>query len=131
MLRTVGFPRVDTYDPFVPDHSTRPSPPYDCVICFEVVEHSTDPTSLFADMSELLSASGIIVFSTLVQPDDIDSQGLNWWYAAPRNAHISLYTKQSLAQVGHRLGFRLGSFNQSYHVFFRDVPDYAKHFLFA
>jgi hypothetical protein len=99
------------------------------VICFEVVEHSTHPTGLFADMKELLLDPGIILFSTLVQPGDIDKQGLNWWYAAPRNAHVSLYTKPSLAQVGHQLGFTLGSFNESYHVFFRDIPEFAKHFI--
>jgi SAM-dependent methyltransferase len=129
MLRTVGFSHVETYDPFVASYSTRPSDRFDCVICFEVVEHSTHPTGLFADMKELLLDPGIILFSTLVQPGDIDKQGLNWWYAAPRNAHVSLYTKPSLAQVGHQLGFTLGSFNESYHVFFRDIPEFAKHFI--
>ena len=128
-LRTVGFARVDTYDPFVPHFSTKPSDRFECVVCFEVVEHSTDPTSLFADINDTLDASGIILFSTLVQPADIDRQGLNWWYAAPRNAHVSLYTKTSLHKIGQRLGFHLGSFTESYHVFFREIPDFARHFI--
>ncbi len=129
MLQTVGFPRVVTYDPFVSQFAAKPSDRFDCILCFEVVEHATDPGGLFADMKELLTDSGIILFSTLVQPEDIDKLGLNWWYAAPRNAHISLHTKPSLAQIGHRLGFTLGSFNESYHVFFREIPEFAKHFL--
>jgi SAM-dependent methyltransferase len=128
-LRTVGFPRVDTYDPFVPHFSTKPSDRFDCVVCFEVVEHSTDPASLFADVNNALDDSGIILFSTLLQPADIDQQGLNWWYAAPRNAHVSLYTKTSLYNIGQRFGFHLGSFTESYHVFFREVPDFARHFI--
>ena len=129
LLRLAGFPRVDTYDPFVPRYSARPRGRYDCVVCFEVVEHSTDPARIFADMSDLLTDSGLILFSTLLQPDDIDKQGLNWWYAAPRNAHVSLYTKASLARLVQPLGFNLGSFNESYHVLFRDVPDFARHFI--
>ena len=92
-LRTVGFAQVDTYDPFVPRFSVRPSDRFDCVVCFEVVEHSTDPASLFSDMSDLLGDSGLIFFSTLLQPADIDRQGRAWWYAAPRNAHVSLYAR--------------------------------------
>jgi hypothetical protein len=65
----------------------------------------------------------------LLQPADIDQQGLNWWYAAPRNAHVSLYTKTSLYNIGQRFGFQLGSFTESYHVFFREVPDFARHFI--
>ncbi len=126
-LRTVGFAHVDTYDPFVPRFRTRPSDRYDCVVCFEVVEHSTDPVSIFADMDALLNDRGMIFFSTLLQPADIDRQGLNWWYAAPRNAHISLHTKTSLHKVGERFGFNLGSFTESYHVFFREIPDFARH----
>ncbi len=128
-LRIVGFSRVETYDPFVPRFNTRPSDRFDCVVCFEVVEHSTDPVSLFADMNDTLDDPGIILFSTLVQPADIDRQGLNWWYAAPRNAHVSLYTRTSLHKIGERFGFYLGSFTESYHVFFREIPDFARHFI--
>jgi 2-polyprenyl-6-hydroxyphenyl methylase/3-demethylubiquinone-9 3-methyltransferase len=129
LLRAAGFPRVDTYDPFVPQYAAKPVDRYECVVCFEVVEHSTDPAAIFADMSELLADSGMILFSTLVQPADIDAQGLNWWYVGPRNGHVSLYTKASLASLVQPLGFNLGSFNESYHVLFREVPDFARHFL--
>ncbi|MFI5457599.1 MAG: class I SAM-dependent methyltransferase [Isosphaerales bacterium] len=129
LLRTSGFSHAETYDPFVPRYSAKPLDRFDCVVCFEVVEHSTDPARVFADMSDLLTDSGLILFSTLLQPVDIDSQGLNWWYAAPRNGHVSLYTKASLAMLAQPLGFNLGSFNESYHVLFRGIPDFAKHFI--
>jgi 2-polyprenyl-6-hydroxyphenyl methylase/3-demethylubiquinone-9 3-methyltransferase len=129
LIRAGGFPHVDIYDPFVSHFSEKPVGRYDCVICFEVVEHATDPEHIFRNMSELLTDDGLILFSTLIQPADIDQQGLNWWYAAPRNAHVSLYTKQSLAMLVQPLGFNLGSFNESYHVLFRGVPDFARHFI--
>jgi hypothetical protein len=126
-LRLVGFPQVDTYDPFVPRFRTKPTDRYDLVVCFEVVEHATDPFSVLADMAEVLDDSGMILFSTLLQPADIDRQGLNWWYASPRNAHVSLHTKLSLHKIGQRFGFNLGSFTESYHIFFREIPEFARH----
>ncbi len=50
------------------DYSDRPADRFDCVVSFEVVEHSTDPERTFADMNEFLADPGLIVFSTLLQP---------------------------------------------------------------
>jgi 2-polyprenyl-6-hydroxyphenyl methylase/3-demethylubiquinone-9 3-methyltransferase len=108
-LRAEGFPQVVTYDPFVPRYSARPPDRFDCVLCFEVVEHSTDPLRTFADMNNFLADPGLIVFSTLLQPADLDQQGLNWWYAGPRNAHVSLHSRASLEKVLQPFGFKFGS----------------------
>jgi SAM-dependent methyltransferase len=128
-LRAAGFPEAETYDPFVSRHSARPLGRFDCVVSFEVLEHSTDPARTIADINEFLADPGLILFSTLVQPPDIDIQGLNWWYAGPRNGHVSLYTRTSLAILGQPFGFTCGSFNDNVHVFFRDVPNFAKHII--
>jgi SAM-dependent methyltransferase len=129
LLRAEGFSHVDTFDPFVPRHSARPTDRFDCVVSFEVVEHSNDPARAFADMNEFVTSSGLILFSTLLQPADIDHVGLNWWYAGPRNGHVSLYTRASLERLAQPFGFKLGSFNDNLHVLFREVPDFAKHFI--
>jgi 2-polyprenyl-6-hydroxyphenyl methylase/3-demethylubiquinone-9 3-methyltransferase len=131
LLAASGFDDVATYDPFVARHAARPRDRFDCIVCFEVVEHSADPRGLFADMSELLAEPGLILFSTLLQPADIDRQGLNWWYAGPRNGHVSLFSTTSLERIVHPLGFRLGSFNEGLHVLFRRVPAFAQHFIRA
>jgi SAM-dependent methyltransferase len=128
-LRAAGFADPVTYDPFVGRHSARPRDRFDCVVSFEVLEHSTAPAATLADMNELLEDPGLIVFSTLVQPADMSEQGLNWWYAGPRNGHVSLYSRMSLAMLGQPFGLNLGSFNDSVHVFFRQVPDFARHFI--
>src|SRR5206468_12089783 len=115
-LGAAGFSRVETYDPFVPRHSVRPTDRFDCIVCFEVVEHSTDPAGVFAELNDFLASPGLILFSTLLQPPDIDRQGLNWWYAGPRNGHVSLYSRASLEKVVQRLVFHSGSFIESVQV---------------
>ena len=119
LLRVAGFADVTTYDPFVPRFAKKPHGRFDCVICFEMLEHSTDPAQTLRDITEMLTESGIILLSTLLQPIDIDRQGLAWWYAAPRNAHVSLYSTASLVKLAESAGFRVYSFDQSYHVLFR------------
>ena len=42
-LRGAGFPHVETYDPFVPEHARRPSGCFDCIVCFEVMEQRPGP----------------------------------------------------------------------------------------
>jgi 2-polyprenyl-6-hydroxyphenyl methylase/3-demethylubiquinone-9 3-methyltransferase len=93
------------------------------------VEHSTDPAATFAEMSDLLMDPGLILFSTLVQPADIDQQRLNWWYAAPRNGHVSLYSKASLKAIASKHQWKMASFNENLHLFFRDLPEYARSFV--
>jgi 2-polyprenyl-6-hydroxyphenyl methylase/3-demethylubiquinone-9 3-methyltransferase len=129
LLRASGFPQVDTYDPFVPRYDTRPSDRYDCVVSFEVAEHTTDPAHTFADINEFLTDTGIIIFSTLLQPKNIDEQGLSWWYVGPRNGHVSLYTGPSLVKLARPLGLALRSFNYNLHVLYRQIPPFAKHFI--
>ena len=119
LLRGNGFSDVTTYDPYVPRFDQKPDGQFDCVICFEVIEHSTEPARTLFDITSMLTDSGIILLSTLLQPDDIDSQGLAWWYAAPRNAHVSLYSAASLEALARRAGFQVHSLDQSYHLFYR------------
>jgi SAM-dependent methyltransferase len=129
LLEAAGFPPIVTYDPFVERFAAKPTARFDCIFCFEVVEHSTEPLRVFSELNDLLADSGLIIFSTLLQPPDIEEQGLNWWYAGPRNGHVSLYSQASLEHVVSRFGLRFGSFNPSLHVLFRRVPAFARHFI--
>jgi SAM-dependent methyltransferase len=128
-LRASGFLKVDSYDPFVREFSTRPAERYDCIVCFEVVEHSNRPRETFAELNSLLKPDGLLLFSTLLQPPDIDAAGVGWWYIAPRNGHVSLYTEAALVSLFNPLGLKLGSFNYNLHIAFRQLPAFAKHFV--
>lgn len=126
-LRAGGFLAADTYDPLVSEHSTKPHGCFDVVTSFETLEHHPRPLAAIEDMAEHTEDSGLVIFSTLVQPADLDQQGMGWWYIGPRNGHISLFTSQSLAKAWNRLGFMLRSSNENLHIAFRKVPDFGRH----
>jgi hypothetical protein len=59
------------------------------------MEHTPFLDRTVSEMTHFLADEGIILFSTLTQPARFER--LHWWYASPRNAHISLYSKRSLS----------------------------------
>ena len=128
-LREAGFPHVETYDPFVAEHAQRPAGCFDCVVSFEVMEHSPRPRETLAEMDSLLAPGGLILFSTLLQGVDFDKEGMDWWYVGPRNGHVSLFSRPSLRHLAEPMGFQFGSFSDGLHALFRQVPDFARHLI--
>lgn len=120
-----------SYDPFV-DRTTRPAQlgEFELITAFEVFEHVPDVQALMSDLRSLLSTDGLILFSTLLSDGKINpEQRLGWWYASPRNGHISLFSRKSLAILAQNSGFNFGSFSDGFHVFFRVVPPWAAHII--
>ena len=128
-LRGAGFQSVATYDPFVPAHARRPQERFDCLVSFEVLEHSPHPRETLEEMDSLLAPNGMILFSTLVQGAEFEAQGMNWWYIGPRNGHVSLHSRRSLLHLVEPMGYGFASFNDNLHVLFRQMPDFARHLL--
>jgi hypothetical protein len=126
-LRSAGFPAVEVYDPFHPDHRTRPEGRFDLVTCFETLEHMPDPVAGAADIASFLAEEAMVIFSTLVQPSDFTAQGMAWWYIGPRNGHVTLHTAASLAALWTPLGLQARSFNDNLHAAFRAIPPFARH----
>jgi 2-polyprenyl-6-hydroxyphenyl methylase/3-demethylubiquinone-9 3-methyltransferase len=131
LLRGSGFFNCQKYDPFVVESSTLPSQKFDLILCFEVVEHSTLPMDTFKEMASLLVDDGIILFSTVTQPPNIDQIGLSWWYAGPRNGHVTLFSPQSLQGVGVKLGMKYVAAGPGIHLLFRQIPHFARHLIAA
>jgi 2-polyprenyl-6-hydroxyphenyl methylase/3-demethylubiquinone-9 3-methyltransferase len=129
LLRKQGFSAA-TYDPFS-EFDTIPTQPFDLISCFEVMEHVPCPKETVARMVSLLKDSGAILFGTLVQPAEFAAIGLNWWYAAPRNGHMSLYSTLSLVHLFQPHGMRIRSFNEGVHIAYREIPSFASHLLEA
>lgn len=130
LLRKSNWDSV-SYDPFV-DRNITPGQfgKFDLVTAFEVFEHIPDVRSLVSDLCSLLSKDGLVLFSTLLSDGDIHpNQRLSWWYASPRNGHISLFSKKSLTILAQDSGFNFGSFSRGFHVFFKDVPMWASHLI--
>ena len=90
-----GFREVENYDPFSSPH--RPAGAFDFITCFEVIEHATDPIALIRDVASFMAPGAMVVFSQTLQPRDITSVRGSWWYLAPRNGHVSLYSAHALS----------------------------------
>jgi SAM-dependent methyltransferase len=124
-LFSQGF-SATTYDPFS-EFNERPTRQFNLITCFEVMEHTPFPARTAAEMCDLLANEGIILFSTLTQPADFDQQRLHWWYAGPRNGHVSLYSRESLTILFQQLGLKLFSISELVHVAYRKLPAFAAH----
>jgi SAM-dependent methyltransferase len=99
---------------------------FDLISAFEVFEHVPDTQKLISDLRSLLSFNGLILFSTLLSDGNIcPGQRLNWWYASPRNGHISLYSRKSLSILAQNNNWSFGSFSEGFHAFFPAVPSWA------
>lgn len=125
LLKANGFRDALCYDPISRPQEALPDRRFDLVTCFEVLEHANDPMDVVRRLAAL--TDGMVLFSTLLQPADIETQRLRWWYAAPRNGHISLFSRKSLALAWQAVGLSLGSFSENLHVAFRQPPAFAAH----
>lgn len=128
-LEAHGFAIAQTYDPFGAGRNEKPDRRFDMVTCFEAMEHATDPDALVQSLAGLVEENGIILFSTLTQTAEFHAWGMAWWYIAPRNGHVSIFSPGALQRVWGRHGFALGSFDDGWHVAFREMPDFARHLL--
>lgn len=116
-----------SYDPFV-NKGVSPESlgKFDLVTAFEVFEHVPDPQVLMKSLAERLNPNGVILFSTLLSDGQIHpGQKLDWWYAAPRNGHISLYSRNSLHLLAQQHGFNLASRDVGLHLMYTTLPDWA------
>jgi len=121
LLREVGY-RYDTYDPFGVSLLTDGFVErYNFCSAFEVAEHSHDPVNFLGEIVRLASKSKLAVLVGTHVVDDISvaGLGLGWWYAAPRNGHISLYSKRSLQELARRFDLRCTTFSRTTHLFTR------------
>jgi SAM-dependent methyltransferase len=122
-----------SYDPFV-DRNMRAEEMgrFDLITAFEVFEHVPNPRQLVHQVSTLLAPDGIVLFSTLLSDGIFEShERLKWWYASPRNGHISLFSSQSLNVLAMQNDFHWGTLADGLHCMWRTVPDWAAHLVSA
>jgi hypothetical protein len=71
-----------------------------------------------------------VLFSTLLSDGNIHpNQRLSWWYASPRNGHISLFSRNALTLLAQSKQFNFGSFNSGFHALYTTVPSWASHLI--
>jgi 2-polyprenyl-3-methyl-5-hydroxy-6-metoxy-1,4-benzoquinol methylase len=126
-LRESGFTNVLNYDPFNPNYTARPEGKFDLVVCFEVMEHTPRPRETINEIVRFLDEPGLVLFTTVFQPANILQVGTNWWYAAPRDGHVSLYTAAAMAALLTEQNYKLTSLNDHVHLMHRAPPSWATH----
>jgi hypothetical protein len=125
-LRQLGWDSC-TYDPFVDrEMVVEQLGQFDLITVFEVFEHVPDVNDLCDKLQKLCKPSSLILLSTMFSDEEIGrGRALDWWYAAPRNGHISLFSRKSLTLLMSRRGLKLVSFTPWSHAAFGVLPDWA------
>ena len=115
-----------SYDPFVDGPLRDDFGRFELVTAFEVFEHVPDVNHLISTLASLIVEEGIVLFSTFVSDGKIArNQRLQWWYASPRNGHVSLFSRQSLGILGKKKGLDLVSFSPNLHAYLANDPSWA------
>ncbi|HEX2654233.1 MAG TPA: class I SAM-dependent methyltransferase, partial [Xanthobacteraceae bacterium] len=114
IMRELGFRNLDGYDPI--SYCERPKSRYELAYSVEVIEHSPTPWETFREAVSYLSKDAVFAFTTLVVDHTIAPYDLSNWYVAPRNGHVSLYSRAALLLVASELGYDLWT-NGNFHVF--------------
>jgi SAM-dependent methyltransferase len=130
-LREKGWNSL-SYDPFYDnDKRIEELGTFDLITAYEVFEHVPDVKALVNNLATLLNPDGIVIFSTMLSDGIIARhQRLSWWYASPRNGHISLFSRNSLTRLLASEGFSLGSFSAGVHLMWRkQLPPWASHLI--
>ena len=104
----------------------QPRPPaggFDLVTSFEVVEHTPTPAQTFAEALSFLAPGGVMLFSTLTI-GSLPPRSVQFWYIAPRNGHVTIYTRRSLAILAERFGKRMHHFSDGVHLCLTEPPNW-------
>lgn len=120
---------TDSFDPMVDgSHFSKPLGHFDLITAIEVFEHVPDVDVLMHSLRSVSHERTVILFTTLLSDNYIDpKRHLNWWYAAPRNGHISLFSSTSLTILLKKYGFSCLSLSEGIHCAFTQLPAWAKH----
>lgn len=118
-----------SYDPFInKEVNIKELESFNLITAFEVFEHVPDVNDLMSQLDSLLKEDGIILLTTLFSDGNIEqNHRLSWWYASPRNGHISLFSKNSLYTLAGKYRFQVASFSSGFHVLYRRIPLWAAH----
>jgi hypothetical protein len=87
---------------------------FELTTAFEVFEHLVQPAK---DAQEMLSYADHLLFTTELQPAEINTVN-DWWYFAPETGqHIAFYNEDSLAYLAKQAGYNFFTDGQMLHLF--------------
>ncbi|WP_337690575.1 class I SAM-dependent methyltransferase [Mycetohabitans sp. B46] len=96
---------------------------HDMVTAFEVLEHTPTPRDTVAQMLSFAKPQGVCLFSTYTS-DNILAHDVGHWYVAPRNGHVTIYTRRALAQLFSGYGWSVRHLSDGLHIAFHRLPSW-------
>lgn len=127
LMRAAGWD-FQSFDPFGhSDVSPQNIGRFNFCSALEVMEHSPDPAASLKAIVDMCSPGRLVVFIGTAVHDGLvtDATRLAWWYAGPRNGHISLYSRAALARLGATQGLEYTSITRGTHLLTRGVSPAA------
>lgn len=121
LMRAAGW-TFDCWDPYgCKDESDTRIGRYNFCSTSEVFEHTTDPLKSLRDILYRCSPDRLMIMLGTGAHDGAvsDETRLTWWYAAPRNGHISLYSRASLRHMADQAELGYVSFSKGTHILTR------------
>lgn len=106
-LKKLGY-NVESWDPlWMKEPEWDQNKKFDIVTAFEVLEHSPTPEKTIKEIHSFLKPNGKILITTLV--NDILQQRRDpaYWYIAPRNGHVCMYSNKSLEKLFSLVGMNV------------------------
>jgi 2-polyprenyl-6-hydroxyphenyl methylase/3-demethylubiquinone-9 3-methyltransferase len=126
LLRENGF-NFDNCDPYGHNDVQTERRGYNFCSSFEVFEHTTDPVASLKDMLDKASPDRLaIIISTGLSDQFVSRQArLSWWYASPRNGHVSLFSRNSMQILADKFGLQYLTVRRkgSSHLMTRGISD--------
>jgi len=96
---------TDCYDLFFSPEKVYVGKEYDLITSTEVLEHISDPVSVFRLFSSLLAPEGVLSVMTLLHPTD-EEKFLGWYYIQEMS-HITFYSVKTLHCLASFTGLSL------------------------
>ncbi len=125
MLNEHGI-NSQNFEPFS-SNPVFPASKFNLITAFEVFEHVPDPNQIMVNISKLLDDTGIFISTTSVSDGHINfGKALDWWYVAPRNGHICIYSEKSLKILANRYGLHFKIMKNGNQVFWKKAPSWSK-----
>lgn len=112
ILREKGF-QIESWDPMSDDIAPE-TKQFDLLLSIEVLEHSATPIETVSLMLSYLKSTGTVLFTTLTFPEK-DPSLMSHSYFAPRNGHITIYTKSALQHLFAIFGYQVQHLNENWH----------------
>lgn len=95
---------------------------FNVITAIEVFEHIPFPISGMEDLLRYAANDCLLIVGTQVTDGQMNNSRLDWWYAGPRNGHVTLHSRTSLGLLFARYGFSYYSPSSSLHIGVRGTP---------